>query len=255
MDGLLVLLGLQVGGLPELVTTVAYAPEALDPLALTAQALETRPDLRLADLSIEDREAVVRIARSFRLPTLDLFADWTRQRDGLEERSWLVGLDLSVPIASRSLSEAVRQASWDLLVSKQAKEELKQRIVADVRRQVRAAGAARANVDIAEKGLEVAKRSLFIAQRMVEEGLATNRDVLDAQDEIRRSESQLATSKIDYYLSLVRLRVAIGEDVMALRLRSGQGAGSGRAQRAADASTPDSLGPGSPSEGGSTPPP
>jgi outer membrane protein TolC len=185
-------------------------------LALTAEALESRPDLRLADLSIEDREAVVRIARSLRLPALDLFADWTRQRNGLEERSWLVGLDLSVPIASRSLTEAVHQASWDLLVSKQAKEELKQQIVSDVRRQVRAAEAARANVDIAAKGLEVANRSLFIAQRMVEEGLGTNRDVLDAQDEIRRSESQLATSKINYYLALVRLRVAVGQDVTPL---------------------------------------
>jgi outer membrane protein TolC len=62
----------------------------------------------------------------------------------------------------------------------------------------------------------VANRSLFIAQRMVEEGLGTNRDVLDAQDEIRRSESQLATSKINYYLSLVRLRVAVGQDVTPL---------------------------------------
>ena len=216
VDWLLVLLGLQVGGMPDLVTSVIYAPETLDPLALTTQALESRPDLRLADLSIEDREAVVRIARSFRLPALDLFADWGRQRNGLEERSWQVGLDLSVPIASRSLSEAVHQATWDLLVSKQAKEELKQQVVGDVRRQVRAAEAARANVDIAAKGLEVANRSLSIAKRMVEEGLATNRDVLDAQDEIRRSESQLATSKINYYLSLVRLRVAVGQDVTPL---------------------------------------
>jgi len=216
VDRLLVLLGLQVGGMPDLVTSVVYEPETLDPLALTAEALESRPDLRLADLSIEDREAVVRIARSLRLPALDLFADWSRQRNGLEERSWLVGLDLSVPIASRSLTEAVHQASWDLLVSKQAKEELKQQVVSDVRRQVRAAEAARANVDIAAKGLGVANRSLFIAQRMVEEGLGTNRDVLDAQDEIRRSESQLATSKINYYLALVRLRVAVGQDVTPL---------------------------------------
>jgi outer membrane protein TolC len=115
---------------------------------------------------------------------------------------------------SRSLRQAVRQASWDLLVSEQAREELKQQVVADVRRQVRAAEAARANVDIAAAGVEVANRSLLIAQRMVEEGLATNRDVLDAQDEKRRSESQLAASKIDYYLSLVRLKVAVGQDPM-----------------------------------------
>jgi cobalt-zinc-cadmium efflux system outer membrane protein len=213
-DQLLLLLGLQVASTPELVTTVVYAPEVLEVAALTTRALESRPDLRQADLSLEDRAAVLRIARSQRLPALDLFGEWLRARDGLEERGWSVGLDLSVPMLSRSLRQAVRQASWDLLVSEQAREELKQQVVADVRRQVRAAEAARANVDIAAAGVEVANRSLLIAQRMVEEGLATNRDVLDAQDEKRRSESQLAASKIDYYLSLVRLKVAVGQDPM-----------------------------------------
>ncbi len=215
MDSFLLLLGLQVGGMPELTTSVVYAPETLDPEALTVQALQSQPDLRLADLSIEDREAVLRIARSLRLPTLDVFGDWARTRDGVEERSWDVGLQVSVPIASRSLSEAVHQARWDLLVSEQSRETLKQQVIADVRRQARAAEAARANVDIAAQGVEVANKSMFIAQRMVEEGLTTNRDVLDAQDEIRRSESQLVSSKISYYLALVRLRVAVGQDVMA----------------------------------------
>ncbi len=215
MDQLLLLLGLSVGDMPELVTTVVYAPEALDSSALTAEALQWRPDLRLVDLSLEDRRAVVRIARSQQLPALDLFADWSQLRNGLEEREWEVGLELSAPILSRPLREATRQAQWDLLVLEQAKEQLRQQVIADVRSQIRAAESARANVGIAEQGVEVSNRSLVIAQRMVEEGLATNRDVLDAQDDIRRSESQLVTSKIGYYLALVRLRVAVGRDVMS----------------------------------------
>jgi len=215
MDQLLLLLGLRVGDMPELVTTVVYAPEALDGEALIAQAMDWRPDLRLADLSLEDRRAVLRIARSERLPALDLFADWTELRNGLDERNWEVGLALSAPILSRPLREAVRQAQWDLLVSEQAKEGLKQQVVAEVRSQVRAAESAQANVGIAEQGVEVSNRSLLIAQRMVEEGLATNRDVLDAQDDKRRSESQLVSSRIDYYLALIRLRVAVGRDVMS----------------------------------------
>jgi cobalt-zinc-cadmium efflux system outer membrane protein len=214
MDSFLVLLGLEVGGAPELVTTVSYEPEAFALEALVEQALELRPDLRLADLLIEDREAALRIDRSQRLPALDLFAGWARERNGLDERSWNVGLDLSVPIASRSLSEAVRQSRWALLVSQQAKEDLRQLVIADVRRQVRAAEAARANVDIQTQSVEVAQRSLRIAERMVEEGLRTNRDLLDAQDDLTRSQTSLVTSKIDYYLALVRLRVATGSAIL-----------------------------------------
>lgn len=213
-DRLLSLLGLQVGGVPELVTSVTYQPQPLDLDGSVSQALELRPDLRLADLTIENGEATLRISRSQRLPTLDLFGGLARQRDGVEDRSWNAGLELSVPIASSSLREAVRQAQWDLLVSRQARENLRQQVVVDVRSQVRAAEAARANVDIAEQSLELSRRSLHIAQRMVEEGLRTNRDLLDAQDDLTRSEISLVTSKIGYYLALIRLRVAIGQDVL-----------------------------------------
>ncbi len=214
MDRLLLLLGLEVGGMPELVTPVPYDPRPLDAAALTAQALESRPDLLLADIAVEDAEAALRISRSERLPSLDLFGGWWEQRNGVEERSWNVGLDLSVPIGSRSLTEAVNRARWDLLVSQQARETLVQQVTADVRSEVRAAEAARANIDIAESSVELAKRSIEIAQRMVEEGLGTNRDLLDAQDDLRQSQTSLVNSQISYYLALIRLRVALGLDLL-----------------------------------------
>jgi len=214
MDGLLALLGLEVGGMPELVTEVPYQAQSLDLQVLVAHALELRPDLRLVDLAIEDREAALRVSRSERLPSLDLFGGWARQRNGLDETSWSIGLGLSVPIGSLSLEEAVRRARWDLLVSEQAREDLRQQVIAEVRRQVRAAEAARVNVEIASQSVEVAKRSLHIAERMVEEGLRTNRDVLDAQDDLTRSQTSLVSSKINYYLALVRLRVAVGLDIL-----------------------------------------
>ncbi len=214
MDRLLLLLGLEVGGMPDLVTPVPYDPQSLDVAGLTTQALESRPDLLLADIAIEDAEAGLRISRSERLPSLDLFGGWWEQRNGIEERSWNVGLDLSVPIGSRSLTEAVNQARWDLLVSQQARETLVQQVVADVRAEARAAEAARANIDIAESSVELAERSIEIAQRMVEEGLGTNRDLLDAQDDLRQSQRSLVSSQIRYYLALVRLRVALGLDLL-----------------------------------------
>jgi len=213
VDRLLLLLGLQVGTMPELVTAVPYEPESLDGEVLVAQALELRPDLRLADIDLEDREAAVRITRSQRLPALDLFGGWSRQRNGVEEGSWNMGLDLSLPIGSRSLTERARRARWALLVTEQARQDVEQQVIADVRRQVRAAEAARSNVEIASASVELSQRSMEIARRMVEEGLATNRDLLDAQDDLRQSESSLASSKISYHLALVRLRVAIGLDI------------------------------------------
>ena len=214
MDSFLLLLGLEVGGAPELTTPIPEQTQTLDLDPLIAQALELRPDLRLADLALEDREAALRVARSNRLPTLDLVGSWSEVRNETAERDWTLGLDFSLPIGSRFLTEAVRQARWALLVSRQARADLDQEVIADVRRQVRAAEAARANVDIAAASVELSRRSVEIAQRMVEEGLRTNRDLLDAQDDLRQGESSLVSSQIGYYLALVRLRAAVGLDLM-----------------------------------------
>jgi len=61
--------------------------------------------------------------------------------------------------------------------------------------------------------VEVAKRSLYIANRIVQEGLGTNRDLIDAQSDLTASEVSLVTSRINYYLATVRLRKAMGIDV------------------------------------------
>ncbi len=213
MDRFLGLLGLEVGGMPALVTRVSHKPREIDLDASVSRALELRPELRLTDLDVEDREAVLRIARSERLPSLDAFGSWRRTTNGLDDRTWGVGLELSVPIASRSLDESVQQARWGLLVARQEREDLVQQITAEVRSEVRAAEAARQNVQSAEESLKVARQSLTAAGRMVEEGLRTNLYVLDSQDDVTRDETALVTSKIDYYLALVRLRLAIGLDI------------------------------------------
>jgi len=213
VDQLLLLLGLQVGGRPKLATTVEYKPVEFSADTTVAAALQRRPEIRLAELSIEDLEAALRINRSQRLPTLDLVGAFQRTGNGTTDKTWSLGLQASVPIASRALTEAVRQANWALLVSQQEREDLKQQVTADVRSQVHAADAARANVDIAAKGLEVAQRSFQIAGRMVEEGLATNRDLLDAQNALATSGTSLVTGKINYYLATVRLKRSMGVDV------------------------------------------
>jgi outer membrane protein TolC len=215
MDRLLLLLGLQVGGNPKLVTMVSYQPVPVDAEAAVKQALELRPEIRLSDLSLENRQAGLRLSRSRSLPTLDLSGSYRRTRNSVDDRSWDIGVQASIPVGSRALTEAVRQAYWALLVAQQDQQDLRQRVTTEVRSQARSAEAARQNVDIATKSLEVAQRSLQIAGRMVEEGLATNRDVLDSQDELTRSETSLVSSKINYYLSTVRLRRAMGLDVSA----------------------------------------
>jgi outer membrane protein TolC len=264
MDRLSLRLGVKVGGTPDLVTVVSYKPLEMDLDAAVAQALELQPELRLSDLGIENKEAALRISRSRALPSLDLVAGWSRTQNDLRDTDWYTGLELTVPIASRALRDDVWNAQWALLVAQQQREQLRQQVIADVRSQFRAAQAARANVDIAQKSVEMAQRSLYYARRMVEEGLRTNRDLLDAQDDLTRSSNLLVSSKINYYLALMRLRQAIGLDVaqdLPTGLKSQQppappmGLGGEAPGGETGAVTPAAPAAGAPGEQGATPAP
>jgi outer membrane protein TolC len=48
---------------------------------------------------------------------------------------------------------------------------------------------------------------------MVEEGLATNRDLIDAQNALANSGTSLVAGRINYYLATVRLKRSMGVDV------------------------------------------
>lgn len=213
IDRLLLLLGVQVEGAPKLVTEVAYQPAPQDVGAAVEYALENRPEMRVSDLTIQDREAALRIARSQRLPALSLVGGLEGSAFDFSQQAWTVGLQATVPIGARELHESYNQTQWALLVAEQSQEDLQQQIIAEVRRQARAAEAARANVDIAAKAVEVAQESLRLAQRLVEEGLDTNRNVLDAQNDLTAARTTLVTSKNNYYLAMVSLRRAMGMDV------------------------------------------
>jgi outer membrane protein TolC len=215
LDQLLLLLGLEVGGKPELAAEVPYEPRAINLEEAIAQALGARTDLLLNRLGIDDLRAGLRIARSERLPSLDLTGGVSRSENGAAQDSWNVGLQISVPLgpAGERLKESVRRAEWALLVALREQEDLKQRVLLEVRSRVRATEAAEARVKIASDSVKVAEKNLQIATEMVNEGLVSNRDLVDAQDGVTNSEISLLDSKVSHYLARVGLQRVLGEDL------------------------------------------
>ena len=60
---------------------------------------------------------------------------------------------------------------------------------------------------------KISEDRLHLAQRMVEEGLVVNRDVLEAQRDLTSTRASLLGAQIDYYLSLVALKRSTGRDI------------------------------------------
>ncbi len=212
MDQFMLQLGLQVGGMPELTSGVDYRPEKHDAAACTKTALELRPELCQDQLAIENGEAAVRIAHSQTLPSLNLVGQWESLGQGLGNE-WTVGLATIIPFGNRSLQQSYRQSEWSLLLARQSLEDERQQVIADVRAQVRNASASETQVTLAEGAVKNQERRLFQSQRMIEEGLGTNQDLVQSQSDLLLDQIQLITMRTNHFLAEMRLKVAMGVDV------------------------------------------
>lgn len=217
LDALVLVLGLPVGAQPELGDTIKYAYTPADEAMAIRTALERRPELGLVRLRQADAEVQLALAQTRKKPRADVRFNLSSLGFTLlggggiaNVLTSLLGLRVNVPMKERALQENVAQAERNRDILDDEYEFRRQRIVSEVRGLVRQAETSKSNIDLLTENLEVAKKSVHIAQRLIEEGLAPNRDLLDAQAAQTATESGVLSAKVDYFLTTVSLRRAMG---------------------------------------------
>jgi outer membrane protein TolC len=217
VDTLVLILGLPVGAQPALTDTVSYAYSPADEASAISAALRDRPELNLDRLSQESADVQLTLAHTQRKPQADLKFNLASIGFGLLSGTGvshllttLLGLHVNVPMKDRTLQSNFDQAERNRDVLDDMYEFERQKIVSEVRGLVRQAEASKANVDLQTTSVEVARKSVHIAQRMVDEGLRDNFYLLDAQSSQTSAESSLLSAKVDYLLTMINLRKAMG---------------------------------------------
>jgi outer membrane protein TolC len=217
IDSLVLILGLPVGAQPQLSDTISYSYAPIDEAAAIKTALERRPELSQLRLQQADAEVQVALAQTRKKPRADVRFNLASLGFTLfggggitNILTSLLGLNVSVPVKEKPLQEAVMQAERSRAILDDEYEFRRQTIVNDVRRLARSAENAKSNIDLLTENLEVAKKSQHIAQRLFEEGLADNRDLLEAQSSITSTEGGVLSAKVDYFLTMVNLQRATG---------------------------------------------
>jgi outer membrane protein TolC len=84
----------------------------------------------------------------------------------------------------------------------------------EIRNAYRSLDSAKISLEILDQNLMTAQDSLARAQRMVAEGLSSNREVLDAQDSLSSVENGILNARVNYYLAALNIKNAIGEDLL-----------------------------------------
>jgi len=217
MDGLLLDMGFVPGATPELTTAIAYSPKDYDEAALIKTALANSTELGRLELSRQDSDAALRIARSERRPDVIASVGVTDLGETLGgttvSTGWFSGVRMEVPLRERRRYENADRAGRALKVLEQQVVAARDRVAQEVQRQVRAAASSRARTDIGEQSVTLARKNREAAQGMYDEGLSDYLRVLDAEDRLVEAERSLLQEQVQYFVTTVRIRRALGEDI------------------------------------------
>ncbi len=199
--------------LPE---TLALPPvEEIEIAALVKRALDSRPDLDAARRHVAAAETQVALARSTRLPQLGLQASWeTNAEDffGNDGDNYSVAIGFRVPLyqgrGERARIEAARARARE---AAEMGELLTQSIGLEVRRAYHELRAAHQRVEQAERGAQLAERSLVIVEDRYKEGLATLTALLDSETALTEARLREVTAQRDILLARSVLDLATGQ--------------------------------------------
>jgi len=203
-------------------------------------AIENRPEMRQARLQLELLEHYTKVAKNDVLPNLDLVAGYgwrgvsgtTTLRDSdtneiiFQQRTsfpdswqqvvdtdfpnWRLGLQFGIPLGNNQAQGRLAEQQFYYQRGQVQLTALKQNIISQVRFAVRALEDGAASVEAAVASQELAARNLEAEQTKFDNGLSTNFQVLQIQEDLAEAELALIRAYLNYRKANIEYRVATG---------------------------------------------
>ncbi len=179
-------------------------------------AYKQRADWLSAQKALERAKLDVRTAQMERLPDLALAGQYgytsLEPFDGGRQSGWFAGAVVSVPVFNGLKTDADRR----LALSRQRAQEFRVRdlelqISAEIRLALQDAGSRFRQIAVAETGLQLGGEELRLARVRFEQGVADNREVIDAQNTLALASDNYNEAIYQYNLSRVELARARGD--------------------------------------------
>ena len=178
-------------------------------------AFEKRAEYLAAQKAVEQAKLGVRTATYARLPTLALTGNYgyaATQFDDEKQEQWGLGIGVSVPIFDGLKSSADRRVALSRQRSQEVRlHHLELQISSELRLAVQDAGSRNVQVTVAETSLRLAQEELRLAQQRYQQGVADNREVVEAQNRLAGASDNLVEAVYQYNLSRVELARAKGD--------------------------------------------
>ena len=180
-------------------------------------ALFFRMDLLTTRDRLEDGRRKLSVARNALLPQLDGFAEAALADQGsesfsdqdLEERV-TAGVTLEIPFDKRDERDAVRRAEIAVAAAERRLSEVQDTVRVEIIENFRRLNSLRITVEIQRKNTEIAEKRARNALLRFKNGELSNRDVVEAENELLDARNANAYALVDHEVQRLRLLRNIG---------------------------------------------
>ena len=226
LDRLMIAIGGGVGQTPELIDSVPTPDITLPPLGdAVKKALANRVELDISNEQMAEQERQLAQAKDSLKPQLDLVAGFDGDSEAYVSRSMFdsglfsAGLEYSIPLDKRIVQEKRLNATRQLDLLNTQRDFLMETITEQVRAAYRRVESIKSSLEILAQNKISAEDNLRIANRMMEVGKGSSRDILDAQLAVTEVDSSILSAKTDYFLANIDLKRAMGEDISTMEFK------------------------------------
>lgn len=208
------LTGVPVNDQYSLASEITYSqPPTLTVEQAVSQALEQRADLKAAEAQVQAAERARAAARSERLPSLGVSADYGAIGENparLNATFSVVG-SLRVPLYQGGRTGGnVEQAEAALAQRRIELADARGRIESEVRNAFLDMQAAASQIDVAQRNLEVTRQTLGLTRQRFDAGVSDNLAVVQSQDAIASAQLDYINSVFAHNLAKLALARAMG---------------------------------------------
>ena len=175
-----------------------------------------RADWLRAQKALEQAKLDVKTARFERLPILGLGGEYgyvaTEVLDSTTKQAWFAGATVTMPIFDGLKSSADQRAALSRQRSQTARlKNLELQISTELRLATQDASSRFTQIAVAEKSLRLAEQELDLAQKRFQQGVADNREIIEAQNRLAVASDGLVEAVYQYNLSRVELARSKGD--------------------------------------------
>ncbi|HEX5138366.1 MAG TPA: TolC family protein [Planctomycetota bacterium] len=218
LDQFKITLGLPLSATFDVVDDIPL-PEDLDPPIEGAveAALANRLDLVTARQQTEDAERGVRVARNALLPDLDFTASYngiaagnTLAEFGFEPSNWEFGLSLEIPLDRKAERNAYKSALIAYEQSKRSLQQTEDNAILSVRDALRRLKQTRLQIQNDKDNIKTIERLLLKADLENRAGRGSNRDVVEATNDLADAKNSLNDRYVSYLIDTLNLQQQMG---------------------------------------------